>query len=1181
MHRRFVHVRRMVPARIPLEWSASSADLDLFSVHVCCYTDLLQIEHFMEEGHRRIYLLGRLQIQDANDQILKFSARRIGALLACLVLRAPHAIEREELLARLWPEGDPEACRNRLRALLSNLRGHLEPGAAAEGTVLEASRANVRLVPSSFTSDYHDFLEAIRSASSATTQANIISSLERALALYEGELLVGYYDDWIVSERSRLADLRYQALRRLASHLAKADQTERALDYARQAVAAEPLDEEAHCDLMRLYGAIGQPSAALRQFEQLRRLLHEEMQATPSEEARRLAAEIEAKLGHASGQTKRSVRPMALRASERPPTATKRSNDLPVRLTSFFGREDEIAGLCKVLAPGGSARLVSVVGPGGTGKTRLSIEAAEQLSADYDGRVWFVSLADVLNSNDVGRAVAQALRLPPATGIDHLTQAIATLNQAPALLILDNMEQIVPDVAPQVEWLLAEVRSLRCLVTSRRSLGVEGEREIVLGPMPLPREEVGFERLSAYSGVALFVDRALAVRPDFALTAGNASDVVQLCHLLEGLPLAIELAAARTRVMTPGEMRTQTGKLIHWLVDVRGGKVARHRSLRATLEWSYRLLAPGDRRCFNALAVFVDGFTTEAAGAVALGERAETLDALAILEPLRDASMLSAVETAEATTRFGMLEMLRAFGLERLAESGEEAEVRARHLAYFADFVRSRVGLSTRWSPEELAQITNEDANLRAALEFGLRPDASPEQRRLVVDLASRLSRYWEVLGRLHEGRTYLKRVLALPETPETVEDRIQALRGAGVMSSLLGDHGEARILLDEGLLRSRDSFYRYGNAECELGLGNVAFAVGNYAEARTRYQDALTIYQGIEDSRGVATCLSELGYAAFFVGDHPEAERRLGVALELYRKADDLQGVASVLLRLGNVLRNQNKNVEARAPLDEALALFQDAGNKLGIGSTMLALGLAVGAVNQKEAQAHHKEALKRFREIGYRRGVSMCLMYLGWITLCLGDWDASLAYHREALELAQNIGDRRTMSSCLLQLSNLARDQGDEVQAEAHSTAALVLDREIGNKFGIALNLDLLGCLAIGRGDFAVARACISEAMEINRETCVPALIGHCLGSYARLALAHSEPVRAARLASKSASIRTAIVSGWFRAAEEQRWEEFVARIRAALDQNAFAAAWSEGEALSMDEAIAEAISGERNTD
>lgn len=1128
----------------------------------------------MKESLWRICLLGRLQVQNDRKTLTHLSMRRIGALLACLVLRAPHPVPREELMDLLWPEEPLETARNRLRVLLNALKRHLEPAGVASGSVLEAGRNTVRLLPTGFTSDYHDFLQALQTAKAATNAGDRIAGLESAVALYRGELLSGFYDNWILAERNRLAGLRYQTLRDLVRRCQEIEAPERAVEYARQAVAAEPLDEEAHCDLIRLYAVSGQPSAGLRQYEQLKRLLEEELQAQPSPEARRLAAQMESTLGHGVGAAKRSVRPMALRALERAEFRQEYPANLPPRLTRFFGREKEIAALRAVLSPTDPTRLVSLLGPGGTGKTRLAVETAEQMLEAYAGRVYFIALAEITDPGHIGRAIAKALSLPPNPDLDPLSQVMAALSQAPSLLVLDNMEQLLPEAGPQLECLLSEVVSLHCLVTSRRSAGIEGEREMMLGPLPLPQEETDVEALSVHPGVALFVDRASAVRSDFALTASNAQDVARLCRTLEGMPLAIELAAARARVMTPGEMREQTDGLLDWLVDVRGGKAARHRSLRAALEWSYRLLTPGERRFFCALAVFVGGFTAEAARYVGLGEAAEMRESLALLEQLRAASLLNVTETPAAKTRFGMLETLREFGQERLAEGREETERRRKHLAYFAQAFGAESGLLLRQDPAAIACAGEEEENLREALEFGLRAGASPSEARLALLLASGLAFYWERQGRWGEGRAYLHRALSLPETVETRTARAQALRGAGVLANLQGDHEEARALSLQGLALAQETGSLQDVAGCLSNLANVAFHLGDYPAARERWVEAVQVYRQAEDRRGVAGSLADLGNVAFYLGDHPEAQGRLEEALQIYRDTDDPQGVASVLVRLGNVLRNQGHLVEGRARLLEALELLLTVGNRQSVASCLHGLGLvALFQHDYGEARLRFTEGLETFQEIGHPRGVAVSLLSLGTVAREEEQEDEAFSCFNRSLEICRKIGDRRNQAACLLNLGFMVARRGEMDRALSYYTEALEIEREIDSAGGIANCLFALGRLALERGDPVEANARLSQALTIYYKMNARAGILSTIEAFAALAQQNGQPKRAVRLASAAATLRKATGLP-LSPSEHGRHEQMLAAVQATLREKAFAAAWREGETLSFSEAVAEAL-------
>ena len=1149
----------------------------------------------MSQSRWRIHLLGRLYMQREEDgpgSPASLSMRRAGALLACLVLRAPHPVPREELIGLLWPDELLGTAQNRLRVLLNALRQRLEPPPTAPNSMLIAERGSVRLVVDAFTSDYHDFLRHLQLARDVANESETLPQLEAAIALYQGDLLPGYYEDWILTERRRVAELRFQALRDLSRRCLQKAMPERALEYALQSVACEPLDEEAHGDLIRIYAELGQPSAALRQYEQWKRLLWQQMQAQPSETMRRLAASLESEMGHGMAQGKprrRALAPVSeeidagpyLPSEERLPQPC---GNLPPRLTRFFGREEERARLHLLLFPGSDTRLVSLLGTGGVGKTRLAIETAETLLPDYQGRAYFAPLADLAEPSHIGLALVRALGLPPSPGLEPLSQAAAVLNQFPSLLILDNMEHLLPQAAASIAQLLAEAPSLHCLLTSRLTAGIEGEQEFALSPLPVPkRDEGGGRRDEANShssllppplslpAVALFVDRVQAVRADFRLTADNTDEITQLCRELEGLPLALELAAARARVMTPGEMRQQTDGLLNWLVDVRGGKNARHRSLRATLEGSYRLLTEPEQRFFRALSVFVGGFDAQAAGQVGLGSVATAAETLNLMERLHTASLLHIMETQEATTRFAMLETLREYGRERLADEGEELAARHRHLAYFAGAFWSGDTSPFMWRARETGRVSGEDGNLRAALEFGLGADTDSEAQEWTLRLARRLSGYWEMQGRWREGRAYLERAASLSYSEETFSAHIGVLRGAGMLSCLLGEYDAASAFAAEGLRKSEQAKYLPGIAGSRNIQGSIAFHRDDYPAAQEQFEAALQIYQELQDAPQMAHCLLNLGNTAFFLGEDAQAQARFHEALRAYRLADDRIGVASALLRLGNVLRQKGEYTRARECLLEALAVFQEMGHRQGAANSLSALGTLARFQNEgDEAQEHYLAALAIFQEIGSLRGVCVCILNLGEVAQASGKYDRAASCYQEAMALCHKTGDRRNLAACLHSQGHLALEQNRLEEARIHFEESLQMERAIHSRGGIANGLAGLGAVALMQGALTEAQTLFCEALQTyNDMGALPGAVG-TLQFCAQLAFQQGHPVRAAQIAGATAVVRQTL-DGRLPSIVDCRWEALLASLRVALDETIFTAAWQQGERLSLSEAVA----------
>ncbi len=480
----------------------------------------------------RIQLLGELRATRGSEVVSHFRSQKVAGLLAFLAHHRETAHAREVLIEMFWPDCEPEAGRNNLSKALSLLRAQLEPGGES-GTALLASRATVQLDPAT-TTDV-DELRAALAAAAKAKGAGRREALARVLELYKGELLAGHYQDWIAPERDRLRASFTRAALELARALDAAGDRHGAVDAARRAVASEPEGEDAARVLMDLHARTGEPSAALRVFGELSERLGRELGTTPSAPTRELARAIEVSLS--------PVKP-----TRRPARA------LPLELHEIFGREEELARLEAELRPAASrTRLLTLTGPGGIGKTRLALEAARRLEGAHEGPVAFVSLADVTDDRFIETAALRALGLAASPRRAPLDEIAAAIGLSPALLVLDNFEQLVPGGSGFVRGLLERAESLACLVTSRRRLGISGEREVALAPLAMPGEG-DLEALASVPSVRLFVDRARAASPGFALTRENAPAVAELVRSLEGVPLALALAAGRAQILSPEQI---------------------------------------------------------------------------------------------------------------------------------------------------------------------------------------------------------------------------------------------------------------------------------------------------------------------------------------------------------------------------------------------------------------------------------------------------------------------------------------------------------------------------------------------------------------------------------------------------------------------------------------------------
>lgn len=791
----------------------------------------------------------------------------------------------------------------------------------------------------------------------------------------------GFYEDWVLTERSRLRDAYLSALRQVVQGFAEMRQYERAIDYSHHMVQADPLREGTYYNLMRLLMTVGRPAEALHQYETLERLLQKELQSGPSAPLREFAA----KLRQTAALPPRSAETQAAQGLSRPTGNPARSSDvprptakLPLQFTRFFGREEEIARLTTMLGidtqgaelegvrPTGSdriasspsrlthedSRLITLTGPGGTGKTRLAVEAALCIKEIFPGWIWFVSLAELNDPLRFGELLRDALELPRQTYPTAIDQAVDFLKalERPCLLILDNFEQITAGGAPVVWTLLHRVPELRCLVTSRKPLSLPGEREIPVLPLPTPREDASsasvLTHLSMYPGIALFVDRAQAARPEFQITQRNAGATAAICRKLEGLPLAIELAAARAKALTPTQILDRLAERFELLTAGTAGKEERHRSLWTAIEWSYRLLPSDLQRFFVRLSVFRGGWSLEAAEAVC-----DEPMALPFLEQLRSHSLLY-TEESTTTLRFRMLETIRDFAEEQLTLD-EHKLIRQRHASYFLQWVTAaqvtgaeRLGWFERFE-EDLD-------NLRAVLAWSLGQENEVEFGLLI---ASTLVTFWRVRGHLSEGREWHARLLERAGDTPTV-GLGKALYGAGALSSLVADFQTALPLLERcrevALVLGEDDFLAI--VYCELG--SCAYRQGDYDQARLHYETYLALARAHGTRARIASALTNLAGVAQATGELSTSRRLHAESLEIWAEVGDLVGKARTMHNLAVLALSERQWNEARSYFEQSLQIKRELTDHYGISASL------IGLAEASKEQGDHAAAFRHVQE-------------------------------------------------------------------------------------------------------------------------------------------------------------------------------------------------------------------------
>ncbi|HWE62139.1 MAG TPA: tetratricopeptide repeat protein [Chloroflexota bacterium] len=704
-----------------------------------------------------------------------------------------------------------------------------------------------------------------------------------------------------------------------------------------------------------------------------------------------------------------------------PPAVARVTSRLPVPPTRLIGREHEAAAIAHLLQWAGSSRLVTLTGPGGVGKTRLALAVAQDLQDRYPDGAVFVDLSALHDPALVATTVAMALGLREAGAQSARDLLLSSLRAKKALLVLDNFEQVV-EAALLVADLVEASPRLAVLVTSRTVLRVRAEQQFHVPPLATPGPGGASSRDAAeYAALRLFTARAQAVQPSFELDVGNAEAVAEICRRLDGLPLALELAAARVSLLPPAAL---LGRLERRLGVLKGGArdlPERQQTLRAAIDWSYALLSSWEQALLRRLSVFAGGCTLEAAEAVAILDEATDGDVLAGVEMLVNHSMLQSVDSQDGAMRFRMLETIREYGREQLAATGEEAEVRRRHAAYYltlAEEAKSRLFGADQMSWLDL--LEREHDNLRETLaDARARGDAEQGAR-----LAGALWRFWYIRCHLGEGRGWLRQFAALPMSPDGgAAARADVLAGLSVIAYAQTDYDTAAVAAEEcvALARSLDD---RPNLVLSLNiLGGVARYRSDFGRAAALGEECVALTRAIGDRWSLALSLNNLAEVARFQGAYERAGALAGESLDLARALEDRWGIAEALLTMGRLARDRGE----------------------------------YGA-----ATALHEQSLAIVRELGHTRDIAFALAGLGHVACAEGNHDRATELFEQSLAVLRPLGDTIRMAHILTALGRARHTQGDDGQATSLHRESLALFRTVGSTLGLAESLEGLAAVA-----------------------------------------------------------------------------------------------------------------------
>lgn len=726
-------------------------------------------------------------------------------------------------------------------------------------------------------------------------------------------------------------------------------------------------------------------------------------------------------------------------------SATVEPHNLPRSLTSFIGREREMAEIRQLLS---AQRLIALVGPPGCGKTRLAVEVATTLVAEYHDGVRFVDFARLSDAALIVQEVASALGLRDAPAF-HMRAGLEQPARTPLdalldyvkdrrlLLVLDNCEHVIDASARLADALLRRCPHLRIMATSQAVLGIAGESLYPVAPLqaPDPTSLPGVDDLLQYSAVRLFVERAIAALPHFRLTAQNARAVAQICHRLDGISLAIELAAARLRILPVDQIAARLDDMFRFLTVGSRTVLPRHQTLRAAIDWAYGLLSASEQALLRRLAVFVGGFTLEGAEAVGAGHPIEPHEVLDLLAHLQSKSLV-VVEARTDEFRYRLLQTIRQYGLERLQESGETAQVRERHRDWFLRLAEHAAPeLHGEHQAAWYERLTTEHDNLRAALQWSLDCREVDHALRLVLALVW----FWYVRGFLGEGRAWTNRALSA-DARASPGLRALVMARSAVLAWAQADYGQAQALCEESRVLARASGNRSAAAHAAGHLGLVAHRLRNYAAAAALYEESLAKHREVGDTWSAALVLLFLSRVILHLGDHQRADVLFREGLALSHAQKDSWSMAHYLYESADAARRRGELDQARALFEESLARFQEVGSKEDKAYAHNMLGrVAYAAGDYPRAAAHHEESLRLARETGDRAVMAYALYHAARAFQRTQDPARAAALYRESLALRAGVlQDVGGAAECLVALAQLGWLSGRRVDAARFLGAA-----------------------------------------------------------------------------------------------------------------------------------------------
>ncbi|MBN2005378.1 MAG: tetratricopeptide repeat protein [Anaerolineae bacterium] len=1108
-----------------------------------------------------IRLLGSPVITQDGEPI-QFKRQKAVALLAYLaVTGARHT--RDALATLFWPESNEVRAKNALRQTLHTLKNTLGE------EYLDIKRENLSMhhVDEVWldVDDFHSRLAACEAHghSNSPPCSSCLTSLAGAVELYRDHFLAGFslpdsaeFDNWVRFQSDLLRDELSNILDRLIQgHMAHGDYSQ-ALPNARRRLELDIYNEEAHRRLMSLYALIGQRAAALRQYESCVEILEGELGMAPEAETTRLYQSIEK--GHLT------------------PDATQGAPVCPHNLspqpTPFVGRREEVGAIKQFLRDANS-HLATLTGPGGIGKTRLAIEVAAQIvaAAESDAAfpfpqgVYFISLAPLSSIDLLVPAIADSIGFSFYNNMDIKKQLLNYLRAKKMLLILDNFEHLLEGAELAVE-ILSEAPGVKLLVTSRERLALEWEWPFEVRGLDYPANG---DATTNYSAVQLFLQSARRAYPRFALTREEQPFVTRICRILEGVPLAIKLAAAWVEMFSCVEIAQALENNLDMLATSSQDTPQRHRSVRAAFEHSWQLLSEEEQRALRQLSVFPDEFRRVAAGEVAGAS-------LSLLSALMHKSLLY----RSATGWHKMLEVLRQFAGEKLHQHpDEESAVRDRLCAYYAGFLRQREAAMDGEAREKtLGEICDEIANIEAGWEWAVGQERYQEIAHYVHSLCEH---YYEVEGYYSRGIKLLERAIAKLDKTSNEDPKNEKTKLFGRLLCYQGrfflrvDHEKSLEQSQRGIaiLRQTDAARELAFALDTVGL--VAHRTGEYEEARQALKEAKKLYEMCGNQYGMGRCLQHMGNAVFRLCQYQEAEDLCRQALAIYRKINWRSGIGAAIGNIGLIVMEKGEAAQAQKLFQESLAVLRETNNQQSIANNLSNLAIVANDLGDPaKAEQLLKESLKIRYELSDRQGIALSLINLGAVAITQDKYEEAKAFLEQSIAIFREICGQIGIAATLNYLGIVAGRTKAYDKAQAYHRESIAICRKIGSQQWLVNNLSNLAFTLCAIEKYREAWECLSESLKVSTQIEANSTILATLTGIARLLMIEGEPERAVEIVACTFDHPATDI------ALKKQITALSAELQAALPTQTLAAAQERGRANGLDYYVAEGmkLSGER---